>query len=163
MPEGALCPFMCGASFEAMCFYLIVMRGFSVEQFFVPAALVLGLIFQCLFTVGSVPDKQTHLDTAYKFSNRMFFVEETENPYTIYKRVCDVEMSDMLTNGLETNSHYLLMTETFTEPENTELVEVPYQDASSLVPGLVYMPAGNQSGKTAWTFGYAYAPAWKEF
>ena len=127
--------------FEAMCFYLIVMRGFSVEQFFVPAALVLGLIFQCLFTVGSVPDEQTHLDTAYKFSNRMLFVEETENPYTIYKRVCDVEMSDMLTNGLETNSHYLLMTETFTEPENTELVEVPYQDASSLVPGLVYMPA----------------------
>lgn len=127
--------------FEAMCFYLIVMRGFSVEQFFVPAALVLGLIFQCLFTVGSVPDEQTHLDTAYKFSNQMLFVEETENPYTIYKRVCDVEMSDMLTNGLETNSHYLLMTETFTEPENTELVEVPYQDASSLVPGLVYMPA----------------------
>ena len=119
--------------FEAMCFYLIVMRGLSVEQFFVPAALVLGLIFQCLFTVGSVPDD--------KFSNQMLFVEETENPYTIYKRVCDVEMSDMLTNGLETNSHYLLMTETFTEPENTELVEVPYQDASSLVPGLVYMPA----------------------
>ena len=45
--------------FEAMCFYLIVMRGLSVEQFFVPAALVLGLIFQCLFTVGSVPDEQT--------------------------------------------------------------------------------------------------------
>ena len=57
-----------------------------------------------------------------------------DSPYTIYKRVCDVEMSDMLTNGLETNSHYLLMTETFTEPENTELMEVPYQDASSLVP-----------------------------
>ena len=127
--------------FEAMCFYMIAIRRLSVEKFFIPAALVMGLIFQCLFTVGSVPDEQTHLDTAYKFSNRMLFVEETENPYTIYKRVCDVEMSDMLTNGLETNSHYLLMTETFTEPENTELMEVPYQDASSLVPGFVYMPA----------------------
>lgn len=127
--------------FEAMCFYMIVMRRMGVEKFFIPAALVLGMIFQCLFTVGSVPDEQTHFDTAYKFSNQMLFVEETENPYTIYKRVCDVEMSDMLTNGLESNSHYLLMTETFTEPERTELMEVPYLDASGLVPAVVYMPA----------------------
>ena len=151
--------------FEAMCFYLIVMRGLSVEQFFVPAALVLGLIFQCLFTVGSVPDEQTHLDTAYKFSNRMLFVEETENPYTIYKRVCDVEMSDMLTNGLETNSHYLLMTETFTEPEITRACGSAVSGCFQSCSGACVYAGGsrNESGKTAWTFGYAYAPAWKDF
>ena len=73
---------------------------------FIPMAVILGIVFQCLITVGGVPDEPGHLDTAYKYSNKILLVEDTETPGTIYKRVCDVEMSDMLANGLESNSYY---------------------------------------------------------
>ena len=60
---------------------------------------------------------------------------------TIYKRRCDVEMSDMLANGLESNSYFQLMTDTFHRAEDTELMEVGYVDSTNLVPGIVYIPS----------------------
>ena len=90
-----------------------------MEKFFLPMALFLGLILQCVITVGGVPDEPGHLDTAYKYSNKLLFVEDTGDPDTIYKRRCDVEMSDMLANGLESNSYYQLMTDTFHRVEDT--------------------------------------------
>ena len=73
--------------------------------------------------------------------NKILLVEDTETPGTIYKRVCDVEMSDMLANGLESNSYYQLMTDTFAKPGDTELTEVSYVDSTNLVPGIVYFPS----------------------
>ena len=90
---------------------------------------------------GGVPDEPGHLDTAYKYSNKILFVEDTGNPGTIYKRRCDVEMSDMLANGLESNSYFQLMTDTFHRAEDTELMEVGYVDSTNLVPGIVYIPS----------------------
>ena len=128
-------------AFAAWCWWIFIVRRTKVERFFFPMALFLGVIFQCLVTVGGVPDEPGHLDTAYKYSNKILFVEETETPGTIYKRACDVEMSDMLANGLESNSYYQLMTETFTRPDNTELMEVSYVDSTNLAPGIVYVPS----------------------
>lgn len=127
--------------FAAICWWMIVIKQMSVERFFVPMALFLGMIFQCLITVGGVPDEPGHLDTAYKYSNKLLFVEDTGSSHTIYKRVCDAEMSDMLANGLESNSYYQLMTDTFRSPDHTDLTEVSYVDSTNLVPGIVYFPA----------------------
>lgn len=135
--------FLCAAllAFIALCYWMVVIRQLRIERFFIPAALLLGLIFQCLITVGGVPDEPGHLDTAYKYSNKILFVEDTGNPYTIYKRRCDVEMSDMLANGLESNSYYQLQSHTFEKPNDTELMEVSFADSAILVPAFAYMPA----------------------
>lgn len=133
---------LCAAlfAFVVLCYWMIIIRRLNVEQFFLPAALILGMIFQCLITVGGVPDEPGHLDTAYLYSNKILFVENTENPGTIYKRKCDAELSDMLVNGLESNSYYQLWTGTFEKEEDTELVEVMGVNSTNLVPGIVYMP-----------------------
>lgn len=127
--------------FAALCYWMLIVRRMRVEKFFLPMALFLGLILQCVITVGGVPDEPGHLDTAYKYSNKILFVEDTGNPGTIYKRRCDVEMSDMLANGLESNSYFQLMTDTFHRAEDTELMEVGYVDSTNLVPGIVYIPS----------------------
>ncbi len=43
--------------FAALAYYLIMIRCQKIQQFFVPLALMLGLIFQCLVTVHGVPDE----------------------------------------------------------------------------------------------------------
>ncbi len=102
---------------------------------------MLGLIFQCLVTVHGVPDESTHLDTAYKYSNQILFVQSTDTPGTIYKRECDARLSEMLANGLESNSYYQLLFHTLERPSDTQLVQVSYIDGTNLVPGIVYLPA----------------------
>lgn len=44
--------------FIIMTFYLIIIRQMTVQKFYIPVALFLGLIFQCLVTVHGVPDEQ---------------------------------------------------------------------------------------------------------
>ena len=127
--------------FAALCYWMLIVRRMRVEKFFLPMALFLGLILQCVITVGGVPDEPGHLDTAYKYSNKLLFVEDTGDPDTIYKRRCDVEMSDMLANGLESNSYYQLMTDTFHRAEDTELMEVSYADSTNLASWIVYIPS----------------------
>ena len=127
--------------FAALCYWMLIVRRMRVEKFFLPMALFLGLILQCVITVGGVPDEPGHLDTAYKYSNKLLFVEDTGDPDTIYKRRCDVEMSDMLANGLESNSYYQLMTDTFHRAEDTELMEVSYTDSTNLASWIVYIPS----------------------
>lgn len=132
---------LCAAllTFAALCYWMIVIRRMTVEKFYVPMALMLGLILQCVITVYGVPDEAEHFDTAYKYSNQLLLTEDTGNPGTIYKRRCDVEISDLLANGLESNSYYQLLTNTFRKPENTQLMEVSYVDTTNLVPGVVYL------------------------
>ena len=127
--------------FAALAYYLIIVRSLTIQHFFIPTAIFLGLIFQVMITVNGVPDEPTHFDAAYKYSNKMLFVKETGTPNTIYKRRCDIELSDMLSNGLESNSYYQLVFHTLEKAVDTELIPVSYTDASTMVPGIVYIPA----------------------
>lgn len=124
-----------------ICYVLIFVKGKTIEQFFLPMALLLGLVMNCLIMVHGVPDEPWHIDTAYKFSNQFMFIKETENPYTIYKRQCDIIQQDMLANGVESNSYYQLYSNVLEKPEDTELVDVAYVDSSNIVPDIVYYPA----------------------
>ena len=128
--------------FIIMTFYLIIIRQMTVQKFYIPVALFLGLIFQCLVTVHGVPDEPTHFDAAYSLSNKMLFVKNTETPgNTIYKRRCDAQLSDMLSNGLETNSYYQLLFHSFEFASDADLIEISYVSTSGLVPAVVYVPA----------------------
>lgn len=133
---------LCGALlfFAGVCFYLFEIRKRTLSQAYVPLAIILGIIFNFLIMVNGVPDEPAHIDTAYKYSN-VILGKNTGNVNTIYKRQCDIEMTDMLVNGLESNSYYQLLRHFFEFPENTELIEVSALDAGSLVPGIVYVPS----------------------
>lgn len=126
--------------FALLCYIMVYVKRLSVEKFFLPVALFLGFIMQLVVTVHGVPDEPWHLDTAYKYSNKLMLVEDTGEPGTIYKRVCDVKQEDMLANDVETNSYYQLMKHTFERPEQTELVKVSYTDSSNQAPGIVFLP-----------------------
>lgn len=121
-------------------YYLIVICEYSVEKFYIPLALLMGFIFQIVIAVYGVPDEPWHMDTAYKLSNDLLFVEDTQEPGRIMKRQCDIIMSDMLANGVESNSYYQLLNHTFEKPENVELVQVKYTDSGNLVPDFVFLP-----------------------
>lgn len=127
--------------FAALSYWLLVIMRLPVQKFYVPLALVLGLIVQGLITVNGVPDEPTHFDTAYKYSNQMLLVPDTGTAGTIYKRECDAVQADCLANGLESNSYYQVVAHTFEKPENTGLVLVSAADSSGLATGLVYLPA----------------------
>lgn len=126
--------------FGAICYWLIIIKELPAERFYLPVAILLGMIFQVVIAVHGVPDEPWHIDTAYKYSNKMLFVEDTGVPGTIYKRQCDIEMQDILANDVESNSYYLLIHHTFERAENKELVPVTYVDSSNLVPGVIFLP-----------------------
>lgn len=121
-------------------YYLIIVRKKSVEQFYLPLALLMGFIFQAVVVVHGVPDEPWHMDTAYKLSNKLLFVDDVDEPGYLMKRQCDVVMSDMLANGVESNSYYQLLNHTFELPENKELVKVAYTDSSNIVPDYIFLP-----------------------
>lgn len=124
----------------AISYWFIIIQKMSIDRCYIPIALLLGLIFQSVIAVHGVPDEPWHIDTAYKYSNKLLFVEDTAIPGTIYKRQCDVEMGDMLANGVESNSYYQILYHTFEKPERCELVQVAYVDSSNLVPGITFWP-----------------------
>ncbi|MBQ9983257.1 MAG: DUF2142 domain-containing protein [Lachnospiraceae bacterium] len=135
---GVLCGLL--LLIAALSYYWIIVRKYTVERFYIPIALLLGLVVQCVIVVHGVPDEPWHMDTAYKLSNDILFVKDSEQPGVILKRQCDIVMSDMLANGVESNSYYQLWNHTFEKPENVELVETAYTDSSNLVPDFIYLP-----------------------
>ena len=126
--------------FGGICYWLIIIRQLPAERFYLPVAICLGMIFQAVIAVHGVPDEPWHIDTAYKYSNKMLFVEDTGVPGTIYKRQCDALMQDLLANGVESNSYYQLMHHTFEWADDKELIQVNYVDSSNLVPGVIFFP-----------------------
>ena len=125
--------------FELM-YMLIVVKKLPVLKFYIPMALLLGMIMNVVIAPHGVPDEPWHIDTAYKYSNRMMFAGDTGIEGTIYKRTCDVKMEDMLANGVESNSYYQLAHHTFERPDDQELIAVPYVDSSNIVPGIFFIP-----------------------
>lgn len=127
-------------SFTILCYYLLIVRQYSIDKCFIPIALFLGIIFNFVFMSHGIPDEPDHIDTAYYYSNKMMFSSGNDTDNTIYKRKCDIIMKDMLVNGLESNSYYQLKSHFFEIPDDTELVEVSYVNTGHIVPDIVYIP-----------------------
>ena len=121
-------------------YWMIVVRRMQIDRFYVPFAIGLGIIMNVVVMLHGVPDEPSHIDTAYKVSNRLLFVEDSAVEGMIVKRFCDVQLEDMLANGIESNSYYQLYHHTFERPDNTELITVFYSDSSNLVPDIVFLP-----------------------
>lgn len=126
--------------FVALCYWLFIVRRYSIVKAYVPVALLLGLIFNFVIMVHGVPDEPWHIDTAYKYSNYILGIEDTGYAGSIYKRHCDVIMEDMLINEVESNSYYQLANHLWERPADTELVAVASIDTSNQAPGIVFIP-----------------------
>ncbi|MDO4523620.1 MAG: DUF2142 domain-containing protein [Eubacteriales bacterium] len=126
--------------FAALGWYLLIIRRATLPTAYVPLALVLGLIFNFVITVHGVPDEPWHISTAYRYSNLLMGVGDTDVPNTIYMRKCDAVMTDMLANRLEGNSYDQLRRYLLERPQDTELVLANYVKTDYLAPTLVYVP-----------------------
>ncbi len=123
-----------------MCYYFFIWREYNLTKVFVPVAFAFGVIMTFVTMVHGIPDEPDHIDTAYRYANMILFMGDPDEPNTIYKRQCDACMTDMLANGIESNSYYQLMNHFFERPADTDYITVSYADTSAIVPAIVYVP-----------------------
>lgn len=123
-----------------MAYYMIVICKMPVQQFYIPLAIAFGIVVNVIIMVHGVPDEPSHLDTAYKYSNKLMFVKDTDEEGMLYKRRCDVIMEDMLGTDVESNSYYQLLHHTFELPKDKELVKVAYTRSDNLAPAIYFLP-----------------------
>ena len=127
--------------FTLLVYYFFIIKGYDIEKVFWPIAVLYGIIMLVVVPVNGVPDESWHMDTAYKYSNYIMGIGSTGNEGTIFKRHCDIMLTDMLPNDIETGSYYQMVSGLWTKPENTELQEVSYYDSGNQVTFLNFLPA----------------------
>ena len=71
-------------------FFLCVQNKMKVEKLFFISVVFLGILFGTVITPFAVPDEAAHIDTAYRISNQILGIEESELRDAIYKRECDI-------------------------------------------------------------------------
>ena len=54
------------------------------------AAVSLGILFMLVITPFSIPDEASHIDTAYRLSNKVMFIPDSGLSEASYKRSCDI-------------------------------------------------------------------------
>lgn len=64
--------------------------GMRLEKLFFLTIVCLGILFEIAITPFAVPDEASHIDTAYRISNAMLGIEDTQIRDLIYKRECDI-------------------------------------------------------------------------
>lgn len=81
---------LCGLiyAFIILSYYLFIIRKTTVENAFIPIALLLGIIYLFLIPIYTVPDEYVHIDSAYSVSNNILGIKNDELN-KIYKRKCD--------------------------------------------------------------------------
>lgn len=126
--------FVCLVFIVLFVIYLaIYFKQFSVENVFLILTLALGIIYMLTITVYAVPDEASHMDTAYRYSNRLLGIEKSDRVGYDFKRAADV---DALTDQVERtsvniNSYQRLYNGFFSKSENDNLVECYMRDNSN--------------------------------
>ncbi len=75
--------------------WLFSIRRIDWQRWFPAVFILAGLCFMLLIKPLSVPDEYIHFDEAYKISNSLLGIRQSEFPDGIYKRSCDV-ITDVL-------------------------------------------------------------------
>ncbi|WP_029323415.1 DUF2142 domain-containing protein [Butyrivibrio sp. AE3004] len=126
--------------FVLFIYFFIIVKSFNITKIFLPITIIYGILMLVAVPVNGVPDESWHLDTAYKYSNYMMGISSTGNKDTIYKRRCDVILTDMLPNDIETGSYYQMITGLKDKSGDTSLQEVSYFDSGKQVLFLNFIP-----------------------
>ncbi|MCM1179163.1 MAG: DUF2142 domain-containing protein [Clostridium sp.] len=118
----------------------IYFKRFCIENLCLIFTCLFGLIYMCVITIYGVPDESSHMDTAYRYSNRLLGIEKSERVGYDYKRVGDV---DVLTDQPERttvniNSYQRFYNGFFSRIEDGNLVECYMRDNSNNGGFLLY-------------------------
>ena len=120
-------------------YFLCFVMQVKCEKIFLPLVFCLGVIYCILIPVYGVLDEPSHVDTAYRVSNEIMGIEDTDSPYTLYKRAEDIEIE---TNVIDYVDCYKNMYDNFWKrcKDNT-LIEAYGRNNESNAGKLFYLPA----------------------
>lgn len=113
----------------------------KLEKMFLMAIIFLGILFGIVITPYAVPDETSHIDTAYRISNKILGVAETGINDAIYRRECDVV--------IDTNNKIMLGTEQYrwaydnpTDRESINTLKIAYAGNNlDISNAVIYLPA----------------------
>lgn len=113
---------MCMFLILVLAVYLMVYKfHFDLWKIYIPVGIFLGILYMIIIPVYAVPDEPSHAYTAYKISNEMLGVDNSEDG-TIVMRKDDAE-SGFANSGIDRiyyNNYYVKITNFFVD--NDELV-----------------------------------------
>lgn len=114
-------------------YWAIYFKKLSIENLFLIFALSLGIIYMLTITVYGVPDEASHMDTAYRYSNRLLGIEESERIGYDFKRMDDVDVltDQTMRTSVNINSYQRLYNGFLSKVEEDDLVECYMRDNSN--------------------------------
>lgn len=120
-------------------YFMCFITNVKCEKIFLPVVLCLGIIYCFLIPVYATPDEPSHVDTAYRISNKIMGYGDTDSPYTLYKRVEDVDINPKTDVTVE--SYKNLYDNFFTFCQNNTLVETYGRNNLNNATEIFYFPA----------------------
>lgn len=114
-------------------YWAIYFKKLSIENLFLIFALSLGIMYMLTITVYGVPDEASHMDTAYRYSNRLLGIEESERIGYDFKRMDDVDVltEQTMRTSVNINSYQRLYNGFLSKVEEDDLVECYMRDNSN--------------------------------
>ena len=94
----ALFPFFMAVFITAMVLFIILLivihtRQMEYWQFYIMAALTIGMIYSLMIPPYCIPDETTHIDTIYALSDKIIGLPDCLESGYIYQRVQDMDLS----------------------------------------------------------------------
>ena len=121
-------------------YYVCFVKNVKIQNMFIVFALLLGISYNFMIALNTVPDEPSHIDTAYSISNKIMGIEECSKPGYIYKRVEDIDQLVEDKQTLDVYSYEYLYNNIFTLAEDNTLVECAVRNNLGNASEIYYLP-----------------------
>ena len=121
--------------------YVFVIRQISVEKAFLRLAFLFGLLYLFIIPVYVVPDENSHVDTAYKISNHILGIEDSNRISYLYKRKDDIETEYANEHAADMHMYRKIYYSILDDKVDVSLEESYGTDAISNAGVIFYLPA----------------------
>lgn len=115
--------------------------GMKLEKLFFLAIVCLGILFEIVITPFAVPDEASHIDTAYRISNEILGIEDTEIRDAIYKRECDIYPDSGVKRTISEDTYKWLYNDWFSTERRTDETLIYAGDNRGNANSLFFLPA----------------------
>lgn len=128
---------MCMLSLTIISFIFFSKEKIKLHNTFVVFGILYGILFTLIMPINQIPDEHSHFTSAYRYSNKMLFIQETGNDNTLYMRKCDSFFNSI---GSDSNKElYITELKTLAGTYDTQLVEVQGKKVNNFP--LLYLPS----------------------
>lgn len=121
-------------------FYGVRIGGWNPDKLLLLAVLGWGMVYCVLLPIYTVPDEPSHIDTAYRVSNRMLGIEDSGIDSALYRRYEDIDIDSMQKTKVTRKSYRELWQNLLTKAEDQTLVESYSVNNLGNVPEIFYLP-----------------------